>query len=139
MDQEREKEEDMERARPRARDERAEVENSRGKRITADWKPKPETIAWARGQGVDAVAVVEEFVEYWRSLPGAKGRRVDWDLTFKNRLRGLIAQGRAPKLPPEGPPPVQPEPDALTGEQAAEHIAKLQLALGTAGKPPWET
>lgn len=42
---------------------------------------------------VDVDAALEEFCDYWRAVPGRKGRKTDWPATFRNRLREL--QGRA--------------------------------------------
>jgi hypothetical protein len=30
---------------------------------------------------------VAEFTDYWRGVPGQRGRKLDWDATFRNRLR----------------------------------------------------
>jgi len=78
-------------------DERA-VSDIRGRRIALDWKPKDETVKWAAQQGVDALAMTDEFVEYWLSIAGSKGRRANWDLTFRGRIRRLLEEGRAPLM-----------------------------------------
>lgn len=44
---------------------------------------------------VDVDAALAEFVDYWIGVPGQKGRKLDWDATFRNRLREL--QGKARK------------------------------------------
>src|ERR1019366_2178542 len=53
--------------------------------VPADFAPSPQILAWAsqQGEGVDASALVEEFVEHWVSV-GEK--RADWRLTFKKRI-----------------------------------------------------
>lgn len=74
------------------------VSDARGTRISPDWKPKDETVAWAAEQGVDAMACRQDFVEYWLSIPASKARRANWDLTFRGRVRRLLEEGRAPRL-----------------------------------------
>lgn len=68
---------------------------SRGTRIAADWEPSEKTVEWCHQQGVDAAAHVDEFRDYWVAVSGAKGCKLDWDATFKNRIRQLIESDRA--------------------------------------------
>ncbi|MCA9101921.1 MAG: hypothetical protein KDA63_12250, partial [Planctomycetales bacterium] len=28
-----------------------------------------------------------KFIDYWKAIPGSKGRKVDWDATFRNWIR----------------------------------------------------
>lgn len=35
-------------------------------------------------------ACLTEFRDYWAGVPGAKGRKLDWQATFRNRLRNFI-------------------------------------------------
>lgn len=62
--------------------------SSRGTRLPEDWKPSKELIEWAR---TNAPGVGwkhhERFVDYWRGVPGAKGRKLDWDATWRNWMR----------------------------------------------------
>jgi hypothetical protein len=39
------------------------------------------------GEGLDPERVFDTFVDYWRSVPGAKGRKVDWAATWRNWCR----------------------------------------------------
>ncbi len=62
----------------------------RGIRLPTDWQPNEahKTEAKALGlTGREFHEIVDEFKNYWLSLPGAKGRKLDWDRTFLNRLR----------------------------------------------------
>lgn len=88
--------------------------DGRGKRIPADWQPSDETIEWTHEQGVDGVAMVEGFVEYWLSIAGARGRRTNWDLVFKNRVREEMTRGIAPAL---GMAPVEVSQIEYSGTQ----------------------
>jgi hypothetical protein len=60
-------------------------------RIPDDWKPSPEQVQWAVGENGWPVEwcrkVTEDFVDYWRSIGGAKARRLDWNLTWKRWMR----------------------------------------------------
>lgn len=37
----------------------------------------------------DPESVIDEFRDYWRGMPGQRGRKTDWDATFRNRLREI--------------------------------------------------
>jgi hypothetical protein len=43
---------------------------------------------------VDLSAALAEFVDYWIGIPGQRGRKLDWNATFRNRLRDLQARTR---------------------------------------------
>jgi hypothetical protein len=66
----------------------------RGRRIPEDFAKtiSPELVAWARaecGLVADHRRATEEFVDYWLAVPGQKGCKLDWDRTWKNRMRDL--------------------------------------------------
>jgi hypothetical protein len=110
-----------------------------GTRIAPDWQPKPETLAAFREIGVDAAKHLPEFVDYWLGVPGADGRKVDWEATFRKRIRDLIEHGRAHAWkPPRAPPVALLAPPPLTPEEHARRaavVAKLD-ELRDAGKVP---
>jgi hypothetical protein len=61
-----------------------------GSRLPTEWAPSAALVAFAGdlgivGQGFDEAAA--EFRDYWRAVPGQRGRKLDWDATFRNRLR----------------------------------------------------
>lgn len=67
-------------------------------RLSADWQPKPETIERFRIElGVDATALVPEFVDYWIAAPGSKGVKLDWEATFRNWIRRAHERGQVPR------------------------------------------
>ena len=70
------------------------VKSAKGTRLAADWRPRAATVTDFQANGVDALATLPEFVDYWIAVPGAKGIKADWDATFRNRVRQLIADGR---------------------------------------------
>ena len=63
--------------------------HSRGTRIPDDWKPSDADVefAKARGLGDHAItAAAAEFRTYWGSLPGQRGVRLSWSLTWQNNI-----------------------------------------------------
>lgn len=62
---------------------------ARGTRLPDGWNPKPETIAQMRAEcpAVDLEAEHRRFTDYWADVPGAKGRKVRWDSTWRNWIR----------------------------------------------------
>ena len=107
----------------------------RGTRIPDDWRPGEELIVWAAtAEDVqlgrqDVLSFGAEFVDFWagRSKDATK---LDWDRTFKNRLRDV--RRRWPNLPrarpePKGPPPTL-KPSAEVLERAED--VKRRMASG---------
>lgn len=61
----------------------------RGTRLPDDWEPGADEIriATERGFPIDQTrAIGRAFRNYWTSLPGAKGRKINWTRTFENWL-----------------------------------------------------
>jgi hypothetical protein len=59
----------------------------RGHRVPDDFWPGPTSLAKAGRLGIEVNReVVNDFLDYWRSVPGAKARKLDWDATFRNSL-----------------------------------------------------
>ncbi len=99
---------------------------TRGSRISPDWKPPPEVVAWCGSQGIsdeDVERVTAEFVDYWVSESGKRAVKTTWDGTFKNRIRSLLESGRLTvrKMRTVVPPAPEPAPDpsepAITPDQ----------------------
>lgn len=64
--------------------------DKRGSRMHADWRPGPSAMREAFKHGIVngwCEATLENFIDYWLSVPGAKGVKLDWDATFRNALR----------------------------------------------------
>ena len=78
--------------------------NARGSRLPEDWQPPPDLAVWAQTErpDLDPTVTIEGFRDYWLSQPGQKGRKVDWDRTFRNWVRnqypnrGRIIDDRSP-------------------------------------------
>lgn len=62
---------------------------SRGTRLPADFAVTAEMREWVRDEcpGVDGRRETEAFIDYWRGVPGARGRKVDWPATWRNWMR----------------------------------------------------
>lgn len=65
------------------------AERQRGTRLTDGWQLTPELRAFASDLGLEPDGLRDEFVDYWTSVPGSKGLKLDWEKTFKNRCREL--------------------------------------------------
>lgn len=72
----------------------------RGGRIAEDFTPSPASLAWAQREypGADLKRITEEFVDYWLSAAGRTAVKLDWDRTWKNRIRDLASRGAAPRM-----------------------------------------
>lgn len=59
--------------------------------MSADWELPAEWRDWAKSEGVsDPCRVADKFRDYWLSVAGAKGRKVDWQATWRNWVRNEL-------------------------------------------------
>lgn len=66
-----------------------------GSRLPTEWTPSAALVAFAGDLGIIGPELDEkaaEFGDYWRAVPGYRGRKLDWDATFKNRLREVASR-----------------------------------------------
>lgn len=76
---------------------------SKGERIPDNFPAEPE-LTWAKAEhpAVDSRAEAAKFSDYWRSIPGAKGVKLDWPATWRNWIRrsseGKPAEVRTPGM-----------------------------------------
>lgn len=66
------------------------AETSRGTRLPDDWRPDHQGFGYAMqtlGPNVDPERELDRFRDYWRAVPGAKGRKADWPATWRNWIR----------------------------------------------------
>lgn len=83
------------------------VARARGTRLPPDWRPNEALRQFARDHNVDPDTARAEFVDFWIAVPGQRGVKLDWDSTFRNRIRDLASgkfRSRA------GPPQRQQQP-----------------------------
>lgn len=73
---------------------------SRGERLPADWTLPDDWRLWAVEEGIPKPwAEAEKFKDYWRAQPGQKGRKLDWQATWRNWCRNA----RDRQKPRDGP------------------------------------
>ena len=62
---------------------------TRGARLPANWKPDAELAEWSKTErpDLDLRKVFAEFTDYWNSVAGGKGVKLDWDATWRNWVR----------------------------------------------------
>lgn len=68
----------------------------RGTRLPDGWQPSEAVREWAAAEfpAVSFEAALAEFTDYWRAVPGQRGVKLDWDATFRNRVREIAARRR---------------------------------------------
>lgn len=73
------------------------VDVKRGHRLPADWKPNADHAKRAVDLALSAdqfADITFEFKNFWHAEAGAKARKINWDLTFTNRLIDQAARRR---------------------------------------------
>jgi hypothetical protein len=63
----------------------------------------PERRAYAESQGLNPIAVMESFVDYWTATSGAKGRKCDWDATWRTWCRNQYGRAGSKEKPYKAP------------------------------------
>lgn len=85
---------------------------AQGVRLPEDFSVTTELREWASEHAphVNLEKTLAEFQDYWKGVPGAKGRKLDWPATFRNRLRELEGRknGSNVRSLPEHPNAYQP-------------------------------
>ena len=62
----------------------------RGTRLPDGWVPGEAGFRFARERNLDPDETLAAFGDYWRSQPGAKGRKANWALTFQVWCRNEV-------------------------------------------------
>jgi hypothetical protein len=70
---------------------KSETSSSRGTRIPEDFGITESMREWGSKHAphVNGREATEEFIDFWRGVPGAKGVKLDWPATWRNRMREL--------------------------------------------------
>lgn len=92
-----------------------------GTRLDANWVLPKSWGEWAVAQGLDAATVrtiAEDFADHWHAAPGQRGRKADWQATWRRWIRREI-DNRRPR-----------------GAAAELERAKRKSSEGT---PTWQT
>ena len=87
---------------------------ARGTRLPDGWQPDQAIVDWTRANAPAAANAVEvdRFRDYWTAQPGAKGRKTDWDATWRNWARRCQEQHTQPT---RGPAPRATTSDRVNG------------------------
>lgn len=93
------------------------VARARGTRLPQGWQPSAVDRQFAIDNGVNPDAALAEFTDYWNSIPGQRGVKLDWPATWRNRIRDLKGKtnGR----------PYQTRPDSGAGSAAPGNDAVM--------------
>lgn len=63
--------------------------SARGTRLPEDWQPSEADRKFALDYVTDVNFLRDEFVDFWTSVPGQRGVKLDWSKTFRNRVRQI--------------------------------------------------
>ncbi|MGV6876663.1 hypothetical protein ACUSIJ_28855 [Pseudochelatococcus sp. B33] len=105
----------------------------KGTRIPDDWSPSPEDRQYALSKGIPADKideVAEEFLNHWQIEPGARGRKLDWSKTWRNRciaVGGRFAQRQNRNSCGPPPPPQHRNGAAAAYEKYTSNIRDMIL------------
>lgn len=85
-----------------------------GHRLPEDWTLTPESQEFARGLGLHPDTEFDQFRDYWRSVPGSRGLKIDWDATWRNSCRRAVDRPASRQTSEKPvitwrPPPDKPE------------------------------
>jgi hypothetical protein len=119
--------------------ERTELVEGRKKatRIKSDWRPTADLVAWCKDRGVVGAALdsrIAEFIDYWIAVPGQRGTKLDWDATFRNRVRDKLPS--TPSLSGSMLQPVwsKPPPEFVKRQQNAKAtVIRSNSGMGDKG------
>jgi hypothetical protein len=88
---------------------RSKQSSGQGTRLPDDFTVTSEMKAWAQTNvpQLAGAGETDKFVDYWRSIPGAKGRKTDWVATWRNWMR-KAAESQA-QIPGQRPASTAPQ------------------------------
>ena len=69
---------------------------ARGTRLLADAKLGQADREFAAKHGADPEKLWAEFIDFWIGVPGARGLKINWSSTWRNRVRAVTGQTGAP-------------------------------------------
>lgn len=84
---------------------------TRGTRLSKDWVLPNSWGQWALEQfphldRETVLAIADEFKDYWIAVPGQKGCKIEWEATWRNRVRDKASRSQpskgSQKTPPSG-------------------------------------
>jgi hypothetical protein len=105
---------------------------ARGARIPDDFAVTADMADWARREAAGLIAAgrgkseTDRFVDYWRSVAGTKGRKLDWIAVWRNWMRR--ADDDMGARPQQRPAPKTTTNDRV--QQAIEAGKRVQAMMG---------
>lgn len=80
----------------------------RATRVPEDFQPSEDMRSWylreRLGEVLDGRREHEQFMDYWRAVPGARGRKLDWPATWRRWMREAVERAQRNGRRPSGPP-----------------------------------
>lgn len=79
---------------------RSRSRSTQGTQIPEDFSLTPDRLKFALSKGLtqpEAEEELEKFIDHWRGVPGQKGRKSDWDATWRNWVRNALKFRQPPK------------------------------------------
>jgi hypothetical protein len=104
--------------------------SDRGVRLPDDWEPDLAPAAIGELTGVQALAEADKFRDYWRAVPGAKGRKTDWPATWRNWCRNAVAYHKRNPRRADDRPRTDQRATAFAGR-----LADIDAAMAAAVQP----
>lgn len=103
---------------------------NRGTRLPKDWQPPAEYIEFCKTERPDLKPdfIAEEFKDYWISVAGAKGVKLDWFATWRNWVRNQRSQ----------PAAKEKESQAWRNDDVLMMQKARELGVNTTGKSRFE-
>lgn len=107
------------------RTEEPKPSTSRGSRLPEHWAPSPDLARWTvehLGDPERCRTELATFRDYWIAVPGARGRKVSWEATWRNWVRRAAERG--------GPAPrAGGNRQETTGDRRRREFAETLAAL----------
>lgn len=107
------------------KEQKQEPASPNGSRLPADWSLPDDWRSWAERErpDVDARREADGFADYWHGVAGAKGRKADWQATWRNWIRRADGMRSRPSQ--------QQQPGKRM--QAIMRLEAMKNGLGNAG------
>jgi hypothetical protein len=109
---------------------RATTAPDRGTRIPDDFTLTDEMRNWGREKypNVNGEEQTAAFIDYWKSVPGTKGRKVDWNATWRTWIRR--AAEHTPRTNGHAPAGRRPADDLGSDAHMERYLARVAAREG---------
>jgi hypothetical protein len=113
-------------------DDAAKLDTAKGTRLPSeDWSPDERVKDELRAKypNLKLGTILEEFRDYWLSVPGKDARKIDWNRTFRNRVREVADRPRYQRSPVIGDQLSTSDIRVLQGEALKVKLRAQRKAL----------